>query len=57
MYRESDELAAYRKFATDAAKDLLYDEDVLDKLRLAETTGEISRIMVAAREEKFKNEN
>lgn len=46
---ENDDVRVYRKAALKAARDLCYGEEVQRRLRNAETTAEISRIMKSAR--------
>lgn len=44
----------YKRQAIKAAKDLLYGNKVIKKIKKAKTEGEIDRIMRAARHEHFK---
>lgn len=46
----SSEVRKYQKDAITAAKDLNYGKEVIYKLEHAKTIGEISRIMITARE-------
>lgn len=39
----------YRRFALNAAKDLLYDDDILTQIKNASTENEIEQIMNKAR--------
>lgn len=44
----------YRHQAFEAAKDLGYSTETLDGIHAAKTAGEIERLMIRARKEKFK---
>jgi hypothetical protein len=48
-----EDIKMFRKEALIAAKDLLYGEKVIEQLKAAKTTAEISRIMKNARDKKF----
>lgn len=50
---ESKEMQIYRPHAIEAAKDLYYGEDVINKIKAAKTVGEIERIMKTARHKNF----
>lgn len=47
----------YKRFATRAANDLGYSEEVENRIKEAKTEAEIARIMVSARREKMKKED
>lgn len=49
-------LEDYRYKAMKAAKDLCYGEIVVNKLAEAKTEGAIERIMIAARERKWRDD-
>ena len=52
--RKKDSSYNYKIAAVDAAKDLGYGDDVVAKIWVAKTDGEVERIMRSARLEKFK---
>lgn len=47
----------YKRFATKAAKDLGYSEEIENRIKEAKTEAEIVRIMVSARREQMKKED
>lgn len=47
-------VSQYKRQAIKAAKNLLYGDKVIEKIKNAKTEGEIDRIMKAARHEHFK---
>ena len=44
------EMYKYKKFAVNAAKDLLYPDTVIEAIKRAKSENEISRILTKARE-------
>ena len=53
VQNNNDTFKAYKSEAIKAAEDLEYGTEILEKLENAKTDGEIQRIMVSARHEKF----
>ena len=53
VQNNNDTFKAYKSEAIKAAIDLEYHTEVIEKLNKAKTDGEIQRIMIAARHEKF----
>jgi len=51
-----DERYHYRDNAVKAAKELLYPQEVIDKVKAAKSDSEIRKIMINARKEKFKDD-
>lgn len=49
------DLGDYRRKAYKAAKDLYYGQETLDAIEKAKTEGAIERIMIAARERRFRD--
>lgn len=49
MVHKVGDVEYYREAALQAAKDLLYPETVIERLKVAESSNEISRIMVTCR--------
>ena len=50
---ESNVPSIYRNFCIDAAKELRYGKKVIEKLKAAQTTEEMGRIMTTARKKTF----
>lgn len=49
MARYDNSLGTYKQTAAEAAKDLCYGEEVIERIRAATTHGEIERILRDAR--------
>ena len=47
----------YKKQAIQAARDLYYDEEVIARLKNAKTDAEVSRIMVKARKDSYRDKD
>ena len=54
-YHHNESFKQQKIEAVKAAKDLYYGKDVIRAIENATTTGEISRIMINARHEKFRD--